>query len=77
MIKNVEAVRSLDKAIIRKEKADFSRNIGVVEALYKEALFLGAFPPRDKLSGLDIDIKIARVINSVSKTSKKNWLLPG
>lgn len=67
MVKNEEAVRSLEKAILRKEKPDFSKNIRLVEALYKEAVFLGAFPPQDKLSGLDIDIKIARTINSVSK----------
>lgn len=68
MVKNGEAVRSLEKAIIRKDKPDLLKNIRLVEALYKEAVFLGAFPPQDKLSGLDIDIKIARVINSVSKT---------
>ena len=68
MIKNLEAVRNLEKAILRKELADFSRNIRLVEALYKEAVFLGVFPLQDKLSGLDIDIKIAKVINSVSKT---------
>jgi hypothetical protein len=69
LIKNVEAVQNLEKAILREESADFLKNIRLVEALYKEAVFLGVFPPQDKLSGLDVDIKIARVINSVSKTS--------
>ena len=68
MIKNREAVRSLERAFLRKEKPEFSKNMRLVEALYKEAVVLGAFPLRDKLSGLDIDIKIARAINSVSKT---------
>ena len=68
MIKNGEAVRSMEKAILRKEKTDLSKNIRILQALYKEAVFLGAFPPQDRLSGLDIDIKIARAINSVSKT---------
>jgi len=68
LIKNAAAVRSLEKDILRKEKTDFFRNIRLVEALYKEAVVLGAFPPQDKLSGLDIDIKIAKAINSVSKT---------
>lgn len=68
MIKNKEAVRRLEQAVFRKERANFSRNIRIVEALYKEAVFLGAFPPQDKFFGLDVDIKIARVINSVSKT---------
>lgn len=67
MIKNAEAVRTLEKAILRRESPDFSRNIRLVEALYREAVALGVFPPQDKLSGLDVDIKVARVINSVSK----------
>jgi hypothetical protein len=58
----------LERAILRKEKADFSKNIRLIEALLKEAVSLGAFPLQDKLSGLEIDIKIARAINSVSKT---------
>jgi len=69
MIKNAEAVRTLEKEILRKELPDFLRNIRLVEAMYKEAVSLGVFPPQDRLSGLDVDIKIARVINSVSKTS--------
>jgi hypothetical protein len=69
LIKNGKSVRSLEKAILQKERADYSKNIRLVEALYREAVFLGVFPPQDKLSGLDIDIKIARAINSVSKTS--------
>jgi hypothetical protein len=67
-VKNGEAVRSLEKAILRKEKLDFLKNIRLVEALYREAVFLGVFPLQDKLSGIDVDIKIARAINSVSKT---------
>jgi hypothetical protein len=69
LIKNPEAVRSLDKAILQKERPDLARNIRLVEDLRKEAVSLGVFPPQDKLLGLDIDIKVAKVINSVSKTA--------
>ena len=68
MIKNREALRSLERAIRRKEKPDFSKNIRLVEALHREAVFLGKFPPRDKLLGIDVDIRIAKAINSVSRT---------
>ena len=68
MIKNGEAVRNLEMEILRKEKPDFSKNMRIVEALYEEAVYLGVFPPQDRLSGIDIDIQIAKAINSVSKT---------
>jgi hypothetical protein len=68
LIKNGEAVRNLEMEILRKEKPDFSKNMRIVEALYEEAVYLGVFPPQDRLSGIDIDIQIAKAINSVSKT---------
>ncbi len=68
MIKNAEAVRRLEKTILRREKPDYAKNMRLVEAMYREAVALGVFPPHDKLSGLDIDIRVARAINRVSKT---------
>jgi hypothetical protein len=38
-----------------------------VEALYREAVALGVFPLQDSLEGLEVDIRIAKVVNSVSK----------
>ena len=68
MIKNAKAVRKLELELIRKSKADFFQNLRLVEAMYEEAVFLSAFPPRDNIDDLDVDIEIARVINGVSKT---------
>ena len=68
MIKNAKALRKLELELIRKSKADFFQNLRLVEAMYEEAVFLCAFPPRDNVDDLDVDIEIARVINGVSKT---------
>jgi hypothetical protein len=65
LIKNTEALRRLKKAILRQELPDYSHNVRLAEALYREAVSLGVFPPRDRLSGLDVDIRVARVINKV------------
>jgi hypothetical protein len=37
----------------------------IFEGMYKEAVYLNIIPLKDPLDGLDVDIKIARVINSV------------
>jgi hypothetical protein len=68
VIKNGEAVRRLEIEFLWKEKADLLKNIRLVEALYKEAVVLGVFPFKHSLSDLDTVIKIARVVNSVSKS---------
>ena len=53
---------------LRKEKVDIMKNFQIVDALYAEAVALGILPPKNPLEGLEVDIKIASVINHVSKT---------
>ena len=47
--------------------AHLRKKFKILEALYKEAVALGVFPLKDSLEGLEVDIRIAKVINSVSK----------
>jgi hypothetical protein len=54
---------------LRKEKLDIKKKFKIVEALYKEAVALGVFPLKDALEGLEVDIRIAKGINSVSEDS--------
>jgi len=49
----------------RVEKADIVRNLQIVEALYKEAVTLGIIPLKNPLDGIEVDLKIAKVVNSV------------
>ncbi|HUL30063.1 MAG TPA: helix-turn-helix transcriptional regulator [Thermodesulfobacteriota bacterium] len=51
--------------LLRKEKVDYGRNLRIVEALYREAVALGAFPLRNPLDGIDVDLRIAKAINRV------------
>jgi len=53
---------------LRKEKVDIMKNFQILDALYEEAVALGILPPKNPLEGLEVDIKIASVINHVSKT---------
>lgn len=48
---------------MRQEPPDYFRNLRVFEALFQEALLLGALPLRDPLEGIDVDIRLAQVIN--------------
>ena len=69
MIKDKKYLQEFEKEIIRSKKADIANNLRIVEALYKEAVSLGVFPLKNPLEGIEVDIKIAKVINSVSETS--------
>jgi hypothetical protein len=66
-MKPTDEFQRFEKEILRSEKLDIKKKFKIVEALYKEALDLGIFPLKDSLEGIDVDIRIAKVINSVSK----------
>jgi len=68
MIKNPGLLQKFEDELIQQEKADFLKNIRLVDAMYREAVSLGIFPLKDVLDGVETDIKIAEVINSVSST---------
>ena len=50
---------------LREEKVDVIRNFHIVDALYDEAVTLGIIPLRNPLEGIQVDLKIAKVVNSV------------
>ena len=68
MIRNNE-FQQFEMEILRRGKLDVVRNFQIEEALYQEAVSLGIIPLKNPLDGLEVDIKIARVINRVSKTA--------
>jgi prephenate dehydratase len=55
--------------MMRNEKVNIKRNFQIVEALHEEAISLGVIPLKNPLEGLEVDVRIAKVINSVSKTA--------
>ncbi len=69
MIENREKLQRFEKDLVKKSKVNIKQNFRIVEALYREAVTLRAIPMKDPLDGLETDIKIAKVLNSVSKTT--------
>jgi len=51
--------------LLKEEKVDIVRNFHVIEALYKEAVTLGVIPLKNALDGIEVDLWIAKVVNSV------------
>jgi len=54
-----------ERDFLKKEGVDMARNYHIIEALYKEAVTLGVIPLKNPLDGIEVDLKIAKVINSV------------
>jgi hypothetical protein len=65
MIKNKILLEQFEQELVKKNKPDYHQNMEIFEGMYKEAVYLNVIPLKDPLDGLEADIKIARVINSV------------
>jgi hypothetical protein len=69
MVNNSSRLKEFEDDFVRRNKPDLMQNLRLLDHLYEEAKAFAVFPLQEPLSGLDIDIKIAKVINSVPKTS--------
>jgi hypothetical protein len=72
MIKDIGQWHDFERNLIRSEKTDWRKNLAIADALIKEAVSLGTFPPKNPLEGLEIDIKFAKALNHVRTTPRKN-----
>ena len=64
MIRRCTELNEFEKKMIVAQPPDPAENFMIVDALYREAVALGAFAG-DPLDGIETAIKIAKVINSV------------
>ena len=65
MNKNKILLEQFEQELVKKNKPDYHQNMEIFEGMYKEAVYLKVIPMIDPLEGIQVDIKIARVINSV------------
>jgi len=67
-----QLLHRFERNLMRKECPDPTKNLKLVEAMYKEARQLGIFPLEDPLEGLETDIRIARAVNLVREDPLQN-----
>ena len=67
MIKNHHLLQKLEKKFISQEKLPYKKSLRLFEAMWEEGVLLGVLPPADPSEGLEVDIRIARILNSCSR----------
>lgn len=65
LIKDAKLLAEFEENELRKEKTDYLNALRIFEAMWKEAKLLGVLPLKDPLEGIEVDIKIARILNDV------------
>ena len=63
MLKRHPLMEGFEKNQRRLSAPDYHLNLKIFEAMYQEAKRLGAFPLKDPLEGLEVDLRLARALN--------------
>jgi hypothetical protein len=70
MIKNVEVFEEFEKNFVRERgNLPFKHAMKLFSDMWNEGLRLGVLPPKELLDSIDVDIRIAKVLNSCLKKS--------
>jgi hypothetical protein len=65
MIRDTKAWELFEAEQIAASPADLTANLRVLDALYQQAVALGALPLKNRLEGLETVIQLAAAINRV------------
>ncbi|HHT9106568.1 MAG TPA: hypothetical protein ACFYD7_11970 [Candidatus Wujingus californicus] len=72
MIKTPDLLKKLEDEFIRNEgRLNYRQSLKLFTDMWNEGVRLGILPPKDPLEGLEVDIKIAKVLNSCLKNSSQ------
>ncbi len=65
MIENRDSLRRLEREFLARDGTGHAHKLAILEAMWKEAVHLKVIPPLDPMEGIEVDIRIAKVVNSV------------
>jgi len=65
MIKNPHIIEQFEREQLDKTKPDYFQNLKIFNEMYRYASSMGALPLNNPLYGIELKIKIARIVNSV------------
>lgn len=72
MIKNPDLLRKFEDDYARQEgRLNYSQSLRIFTDMWKEGVRLGVLPPKEPLEGIEVDIRIAKVLNSCLKNSSR------
>lgn len=65
MIKDTEMLEKFEREFISgRGRLPYEQSRKLFAAMWKEGITLGVFPPADPLAGIEVDTRIARILNT-------------
>lgn len=65
MIKDQKLWDQFERELLKKEEFSLEQKYRILNSMLREALNLGILPLEDPLEGIEVDIKIARIVNAL------------
>jgi hypothetical protein len=65
VIKNRRKIEEFEREQAEKEPLSYRQSLAVYEALFEEAVNLGAINSENIMDGFEVDIRIAKALNSL------------
>jgi hypothetical protein len=72
MIRNKRKLDKFYRKLTKEENLSYKEALAIYEMLHKEALSLGVINSDNILDGLEVDLRIAKAINGLSRGRKAN-----
>lgn len=69
MIKNTKLLQKFEDDLQKKEVLSYNDALKIFESLWDEAKTLGILPSKDPMDGIEVKIKLAKILNSCLKNS--------
>ncbi len=69
MVKNTEYLKKFEDEWISSQKLTPEQALNILDSMWEEAIALGVLPSKDPMEGFEVDLRIAEILNSCSKTS--------
>ena len=69
MIRDAAALQRFNERFSRTWRLSHGQALAILDGLWEEGKALGVLPPKDPMSGIGVDIRVARILNSCSKRS--------
>jgi hypothetical protein len=67
MIRNPDYLWRFEREWVARDIIPHERALDILDAMWEEGIALGVLPPKDRLAGIEVDIQIARILNSCLK----------
>jgi len=65
VIGNGRELEEFERELAKSDKRTLQSKFDLLDAMWEEAVYFGVLPPRDILEGLQVDLRVARTVNSV------------